>query len=137
MGKIKYLTSIWSQILLVVLLTFNKAESNICEDNKPCQGRGGCFIIEEASQSSFLSTKCVCTRGYRGRWCQFVGKENNIDSFKNALRKLMQTLIFFMEVLHLFTVVLLQYFSFFSILPLPNVNLVKFWCVNSERILYN
>jgi hypothetical protein len=76
MVKTKYFISILSKILLLVLLALNIAESNICHNNKPCRGRGGCFVIEETLQPSFLSTQCVCTRGFSGRWCQFAGKEN-------------------------------------------------------------
>lgn len=63
-------------ILLFVLYALNKAESNhLCQDDEPCQGRGGCFIIAGTTEPSFLSTKCVCTGGYSGRWCQFDGKK--------------------------------------------------------------
>ncbi len=72
MVRSKDFTSMLSAILLLLLL--NKVESDICQDNKPCQDRGGCFISEETSKPNFLSTKCVCVRGYSGRWCQLEGK---------------------------------------------------------------
>jgi hypothetical protein len=71
MVRIKYFLQ-YCKIGLLVLFALNKA-ADICHDNKPCQDRGGCFIIEETEQG-FLSTYCVCVRGYSGRWCQFQGK---------------------------------------------------------------
>ena len=71
----------YCKILLLVLFAFSKAEYKMCFDNKPCQNRGGCITNEETLQPSFLSTKCVCARGYSGRWCQFQGKILDILHF--------------------------------------------------------
>lgn len=60
-------------VVFLSLPTRNYVEGGICDDDKPCLGRGGCYVMKRKLDQTFASSKCVCTKGYTGRWCQFKG----------------------------------------------------------------
>ena len=67
----------WSNLfhffVCLVPVSMSGIQGGACDDNAPCLGRGGCYFIEDRVSQTLFSTKCVCVKGYSGRWCQFPG----------------------------------------------------------------